>query len=131
MSEPATGTVAGLAGWKAIGGLTGVLAGGAGLAALVVLCMHPPRSRPEWVVGIICTLMASICGGAGVVQWLGLQALTGTYIGLVALFGIVFTCGLPGWFLVRATFRYMDRRTDRDIGEIAAELRRQLGGPSP
>ena len=54
--------------------------------------------------------------------------MTDTYVGLVVLFGVVFACGLPGWFLVRATFRAMDRRSDRDIGEIAAEIRRQVGG---
>ena len=42
------------------------------------------------------------------------------------MLGIVFACGLPAWALVRALFTYLERRKDKDLSELAAELRRQL-----
>lgn len=128
MTEPTTSGAAGIAGWKLIGGAAGVAAGGAGLAAIVVMCMTPPRSPREWAVALITTVLGSVCGGAALVQYLGLHAWTLDYLGLVALLGLVFACGLPAWAIVRWTFTWMERRRDRDIAEIAAELRRQAAG---
>lgn len=46
MSEPISGTAAGVAGWKIIGGLAGMGAIGAGLASFVVMNMTRPKSEP-------------------------------------------------------------------------------------
>ena len=64
--EPtSTGTsAAGLAVWKAMGGIAGMGAIGAGLATLVVMCILRPRTQSEWIVGVISTVVASISGGA-------------------------------------------------------------------
>lgn len=106
-------------------------AGGAGLAAIVVMLMTPPRSKREWAVGLISTVLGSTCGGAFVVQQLSLHLWLESYVGLVALLGLVFACGLPAWAVVRWSFTWMIRRQERDIGEIAQEVRRQIsGGPS-
>jgi hypothetical protein len=128
MTEPTASTAAGLAGWKLIGGAAGVAAGGAGLAAIVVMCMTPPRSPREWAVGLICTVMGSIAGGAAVIQYLGLQAWMHDVVGLVAVLGIVFACGLPGWTVVRWVFNWMDKRRDADIAQVVGEVRQQIGG---
>lgn len=130
MSEPATSGAAGLAGWKLIGGAAGVAAGGAGLAAIVVMCMTPPRSNREWVVALITTVLGSICGGAGLVQHFSLQSWTQDYLGLVALLGMCFACGLPAWASVRWCFNWMEKRRDQDAGEILSELRRAAAGVS-
>ena len=123
MTEPTSSTAAGIAGWKLIGGAAGVAAGGAGLAAIVVMCMTPPRSMREWVVGLITTVLGSICGGAAVVQYLGLHAWAGNYFGMVALVGLVFACGLPGWAMTRWVFNYIAKREGKGADEILAELR--------
>lgn len=128
MSEPASSGAAGIAGWKLIGGAAGAAAIGAGLAAIVVMCMQTPRSAREWAVGLITTVIGSVAGGAAVVQHFSLQAWATTYIGLVALLGLVFACGLPAWAIVRWCFTWMERRRNRDIGEIADEVRRQMKG---
>jgi hypothetical protein len=123
MAEPASSGVAGLAGWKLIGGLATVLAIAATLAAVVVMCMTPPRHAREWVVGIISTILGSIAGGAALVHYLGIQAWTQDYLGLVAVLGLAFVAGLPAWTLVRATFTYLEKQRGKDILEIAKDVK--------
>jgi len=131
MSEPISGSAAAAAGgaaaFKAIGGAAGVAAGASGLAAFVVMLMVRPRTRGEWAVALTCTVVSSLGGGAAVVQHFGLQSWTADYIGLVALFGLVFACGLPGWAIVRWVFNYINRRADAGIDDIYADLRKGMG----
>lgn len=125
MSEPTSSAAGGLAVWKLVGGAAGVAAGGAGLAAVIVMLMTPPRSPREWAVGLISTVMGSICGGAAVIQKFGLQDWLQTYPGLVATMGLAFACGLPAWAIVRWVFTWITRRDGKDIAEIVAEVRGQ------
>ncbi len=100
--------------------------GASGLAALVVMLMMWPRSRREGAVAFITTVVSSIGGGAAVVQHYGLQAWTYDYIGLVALGGLIFACGLPGWAVVRWLFNFIERRRDKDIAEVVGEVRKEI-----
>lgn len=127
MSEPISGGAAGVAGWKLIGGLAGAGAIGAGLATIVVMCITTPRSPREWAVGLISTVMGSIGGGAAVIQHFELQGWAQTPIGLVAMLGLVFSCGLPGWAIVRWLFNYIVERQGAGIDDIAADVRKGLG----
>jgi len=97
MSEPISGTAAGVAGWKIIGGLAGMGAIGGGLATFVVMSMTKPKSDQEWRVALICTLVGSIGGGAALVRYLGIQHWVQDPFGMVAMLAVVFTCGLPAW----------------------------------
>lgn len=126
MTEPATTGVGAALGWKAVGGAAGVAAGGAGLAAVIVMLMTPPRSPREWAVGLISTVLGSICGGAAVVQRWELQSWLTSYTGLVALLGLCFACGLPAWAIVRWSFTWMIRRADKDLGEVIADAKGML-----
>ncbi len=129
MTEPTTTGIGAFAGWKLIGGAAGLAAGGAGLAAVVVMLMTPPRSPREWAVGLISTVVSSIAGGAYVLDKMGLADLSQSGpVGLAVLFGLCFACGLPGWTLVRVIFTSLIKRQDKDIAEIQAEIRRQLEG---
>lgn len=123
MAEPASSAAGGIIGWKLIGGLTTVMAVAAGLAAIVVMCMTPPRHAREWVVGIISTVMGSIGGGSVAIQYLGIQAWANDPLGLVAMLGIVFACGLPAWTLVRATFTYLGKQRGRGIDDIIKDVK--------
>ncbi|NML62285.1 hypothetical protein HHL21_14605 [Massilia sp. RP-1-19] len=126
MSEPISGAAAGAAGWSVIGGLAGAGAIGAGLAAVVVMCAITPRSAKEWAVGVISTVVASIGGGAAVIQHYGLEHWAFTPFGLVAMLGLVFACGLPGWAIVRWLFNYIERRRGADLGEVISDVRGAL-----
>lgn len=119
-------TVAGIAGWKLIGGAAGVAAGGAGLASIVVMCMSRPRTDAEWVVALISTFIGSICGGAGVISYFGLHAWMNNWVGLVAVLGLVFACGLPAWAIVRWTFNYINKHPDSGIDAIARDIKSNL-----
>lgn len=124
MPEPGAGTsAAGILGWKALGGAAGIAAGGAGLAALVVMLMTRPRDQREWAVSLICTVLGSICGGAVVIMHFDLQRWMDSPTGLMAVLGIVFACGLPGWTLVRSAFTWMERRHNKDLGELIQDAR--------
>src|SRR3546814_511085 len=103
--EPTSSTTgAGFVAWKAIGGLAGMGAIGAGLAAIVVMCVMRPRTAAEWAVGLISTVVGSIAGGAAFITYFEIQHWANHPLGLVAMLGIVFACGLPAWALVRWTF---------------------------
>lgn len=126
MSEPISGTAAGVAGWKIIGGLAGMGAIGAGLATFVVMAMTKPKSDQEWRVALICTLVGSIGGGAALVRWLGIQHWAQDPFGMVAMLAIVFTCGLPAWALVRALFIFIDKRKDAGLDQIVKDVKEMV-----
>jgi hypothetical protein len=127
MTEPVSSTAAGVAGWKLIGGAAGAYGIGAALAAVVVLCMTPPRSPREWTVGLISTVIGSIAGGAFVIEHYQLQAFMHTFTGLLSVLGIAFACGLPAWAIVRAVFTYIHKQEGKDIIEMAADAKKQMG----
>jgi hypothetical protein len=126
MSEPISGAAAGVAGWKILGGLAGMGAIGAGLAAVVVMSMTRPTTDREWRVALISTVIGSICGGAAVVQHFGLDAWTQSLIGLVAMLGLVFACGLPAWAIVRWLFNYIAKHQDADIADVVKDVKEAL-----
>lgn len=123
MSEPISSAAGAAAGFKALGGAAGAGAIGAGLAAVVVMCLTTPRSPREWAVGLISTLVGSFGGGASLIMHLQLQAWANTPIGLVALLGVAFTCGLPGWALVRLSFNFIEKRRNADLADVVKEVK--------
>lgn len=125
MSEPVSGAAAGAAGWKVIGGLAGLGAIGAGLASIVVMCITTPRNPREWAVGLISTVIGSVGGGAAVIQYFGLQSWAQTPIGLVAMLGLVFACGLPAWAVVRWLFNGIEARDAKqaDLLDVAKDVK--------
>lgn len=116
-------TVAGIAGWKLIGGAAGVAAGGAGLASIVVMCMSLPRSKGEWASALISTVIGSICGGAAVVSHFGLHVWATNFIGLTAILGLSFACGLPAWAIVRWVFNYINKHEDSSITDVVQDIK--------
>ena len=124
MPEPTSSTsAAGFAAFKAMGGAAGMAAGGAGLAAIIVMLMTPPRTPKEWAVGLISTVVGSVTGGAALITYFNLYHWMETPVGLVAVLGLVFACGLPAWAIVRASFTWLIRRQDKDVGELAQDAR--------
>ncbi|UGV30946.1 hypothetical protein LO767_00015 [Halopseudomonas aestusnigri] len=113
MSEPTTAGLAGIG----LGKLLGVSVG-AILAAVVVMAMTLPKTSREWVVALVCTLLGSVCGGAFIIQWLGLQAWADTVEGLMAFAGVYFTAGLPAWVLVRGAFAWFNGPDGRSLPAI-------------
>ena len=127
MPEPTSSGVAGAAvAYKAFGGAAAAAASGATLAAVVVMLMTPPRNKREWAVGLISTVVSSIGGGAMTVEHFGLHHWAFSTMGLCALGGLIFACGLPGWALVRWTFAFIDNRRDDSIDQVAKDVKEML-----
>lgn len=122
MSEPISGAAGAAAGWKIIGGLAGVGGIAAAIATYVVMMKTKPKDE-EFGPTIACTLVGSLGGGAAAIKYLGIEHWSNEVIGLVGMGSIIFTCGLPAWLLVRAFFKYMEKRKDADLAEIVAEVR--------
>lgn len=122
MAEPSSSGAAGFAAYK----LAVAFGLPAGLAAIVVMLWVQPKSPREWAMAIISTVMSSVCGGAAVVQHYGLNSWGDSYIGLVAMAGIIFACGLPGWVIVRAAFAWLEKRKGKDIAELITDAKESL-----
>ncbi|MDT4863613.1 hypothetical protein FQZ97_983260 [compost metagenome] len=105
MTEPATTAAGGIALYK-----LGAFGFAAAFAAVVVMSLTLPKTVREFVVALICTLMASIGGGAAVIKSFDLITWADDLYGLCALLGLVFACGLPGWVLIRGFFAYAEYR---------------------
>lgn len=122
MAEPSSSGAAGFAAYK----LAVAFGLPAGLAAIVVMLWVQPKSPREWAMALISTVVSSVCGGAAVVQHYGLASWGDSYTGLVALAGIIFACGLPGWVIVRAAFAWLEKRKDKDIAELITDAKESL-----
>jgi len=122
MADPASSGVASAAAFKAVHGASLAAVGGATLAAIVVMLMTPPRDKREWAVGLISTVVASIGGGAAAIEYFGLQHWASTPIGLCAMGGLIFACGLPGWTIVRWVLNFLIHHSDEALDDVAREL---------
>lgn len=122
MAEPSSSGAAGFAAYK----LAVAIGLPAGLAAIVVMLWVQPKSPREWAMALISTVVSSVCGGAAVVQHYGLTSWGDSYNGLVALAGIIFACGLPGWVIVRAVFAWLEKRKGKDIAELLNDAKGSL-----
>lgn len=96
----------------------------AGLVTIVVMCWVQPKSPREWAMALICTVISSLGGGAALIQHHGLNAWADNTIGLIGLGVIIFACGLPGWVLVRAAFAWLDKRSGKDLAELARDAKK-------
>lgn len=127
MAEPTTAAAAGgAAAFKAMGGTVAAAGAATALAAVVVMCMTPPSTKREWASALISTVVSSIAGGGAVVHHFNLMHYMNDYFGVVAIAGIIFSCGLPGWALVRALFKYIEKHKNQSIDEIYRDVKSQL-----
>ena len=118
MTEPSS-AAAGLIVYKV--GAWGIAAG---LAAIVVMSMTPPKDAKEMFVCLVSTVIGSISIGASVINYFNLHPLMDSVIGLMSILGLVFACGLPAWFLVRAWFVFAVNHADKDIKQIFDEIKK-------
>jgi hypothetical protein len=118
MSEPGPLTAAGGIALYKLGAFGFV----AVLAAVVVMAMTLPKTVREFFVAMVCTSVFSLCGGAFVVRWLDIGHWANDDVGMVAIGGVIFVCGLPAWVLVRALFAWSEAKKDRQITEIVDAL---------
>ncbi|MFC5551750.1 hypothetical protein [Massilia aerilata] len=123
MSEPISGAAAAGAavGWKALGGLAGAAGIGAGFASYIVMTMTKPKDDKEFRVSMASTIAGSLLGGAAAIKYFGIEHWSKDIIGLMGQGGVMLTCGLPAWLIIRALFRYIEKRKDAGIDELVAD----------
>lgn len=122
MTEPASTAVGGIALYK-----LGAFGFFAFLAAILVMVMTLPKTPREFVVSMTCTVVSSVCGGAFLVRWLDIGSWVQDDIGMIALCGVIFVCGLPAWVIVRAWFAWSESRKDKALPEMVKEFREGTG----
>lgn len=123
MSEPASTAAAGYVLGKLLGTAIGVA-----LVVVVVMSMTMPTTRREWIVALICTVAASLCGGAALIMWLGIGTWGDSIDGQIALGGFHFAAGLPAWVMVRGWFAYTEASKGRSLLQMIKELREAARG---
>jgi hypothetical protein len=121
MSEPASSAAAGIALYK-----LGAFGFFAVLAGVVVMAMTLPKTVREFCVAMTSTVVFSICGGAFVVRWFELTDWVNDDMGVIAIGGVIFACGLPAWVLVRAWFAFASARKDKTLLELVLEIKSAL-----
>lgn len=126
MSEPISGAAAGVAGWKVLGGLAGASGIGAGVAAYIVMTMTKPKDDKEFRVSMASTIAGSLLGGAAAIKYMGIEGWARDVIGLMGMGGVMLTCGLPAWLIIRALFHYIEKRRDADITEIVKDVKEMI-----
>ncbi|MFW1950592.1 hypothetical protein [Acinetobacter beijerinckii] len=127
MAEPVSSGV-GAAALVKLYGLITILAVAAFLSYLIVVMTREPRSRKEWVISLVTTLVGSIAGGSLVVQRFGLHEWSSNWFGMCALGGIIFCCGLPFWAIVRWTFNYINTHEGSTIIDVFKEVKKEVKG---
>ena len=103
--------------------------GGFSLAAFIVMVMTHPRTTKEWAVALISTLIGSFGGGASAIIYFELYRhfVPGNHfmmtLACLELIGVVFTCGLPGWLLVRLAFNQMEAWKTKTAKEVVQDVK--------
>lgn len=124
MAEPVSTT--GTAAFLKIYGIVIVMLLSVAMIATVVMMTRMPKNPQEWAVGIICTVVSSIAGGSFVIMYLKLHQWVNDLWGVLALGGLFFVCGLPGWFLVRLTANFMHHHESKTIVDLIKYVKHDL-----
>lgn len=96
------------------------------LVYLVVIMTRMPRTRQEWAVGLITTVVSSLAGGSFLIVKFELHLWANDIYGMMALGGFYFVCGLPGWAIVRWVFNFINQRENSNIIDVVREIRDEI-----
>lgn len=101
------------------------------LAMIVVMAMTMPRSKCEFFVALISTVVSSFCGGAFAIQYFELLPVVASatteldaFLFLAKLGGVFFVCGLPGWIVIRGYFVWTESRKDKGIDALITDAKK-------
>lgn len=138
MSEPASSAAGGVILGKAIGGLLAIGIVASALGFLVML----PKTPKEAITRILATMAGSALGGpvlcvALYSKWpelftaatklagdIGIEPWAGIFMVAAPVCAMA---GLPAWWILGAAVLWLDRRKGKDLGELAADARADVG----
>lgn len=138
MTEPASSTAGGVALWKLCAAVLGIGVVGGGLSMLFLW----PKTLREAFARLVATIAGSFTLGVGltVLAYLKFPEWFDASIRLLMLIGMserfadlagpflmaapfLFIGGLPFWWLLGWFFRLLDKNKDKDLMEVAKELK--------
>lgn len=97
------------------------------VAAALMFAVLWPRTAREGVARIACTIAGSMLGGETLLAVVRASA-TWYPQGMEAAMLVYVSAGLPAWWLLGGVARWLDKRRDKDIGEMASDARRGITG---
>ncbi len=113
------GKAAGIMAGKA----AGIMGAGGIVASILVMIFTEPKNKKETATALLCTAISCSTVGSGVIKYFGLQAWGDDFYGAMALGGIYFAAGVPGWTLVRWAFNYLEKNKDKGLDEVINDFR--------
>lgn len=138
MSEPASSAAGGLAAWKIGASILGIGVVASALGFMVLL----PKTPREAALRALATMIGSALAGPFLVaavysKWpevFGAGVKLADTAGLEPWFGffmvgapLLAIAGLPFWWILGASVLWFDKRRGKDLGELAADARADVG----
>lgn len=139
MTEPtSTSAAGGIALWKLGAAILGIGIVTSALGFLVLM----PRTPKEAAVRVVATMIGSalfgplivfgaytqmpwiFAGATAIAAAIGMEPWIGT---LAASAPLLAMGGLPCWWIIGAALLWLERRRGRDLGELAADARADIG----
>lgn len=113
------------------------------VAAAMGFLILPPKTHKEFVARLVVTIIFSALFGpllyfwfvstgigsavvATAVQEIAGSGLTAAYVKLMLSAPFLVIGGLPGWWLLGGLVRWLDRRKDKDLGELYADAKKDF-----
>lgn len=108
------------------------------LAAALGFLVLPPRTRAELMARLVVTIGCSAIFGPLLFFWflsefpevltetMRLAAFEEMYIWLMLSAPFLVLGGLPGWWVLGAALRWIDKRRGKDLGEIVSDARKDF-----
>jgi hypothetical protein len=142
VTEPTSSAAGGWALGKAIGGVLAIGIVASALGFLVML----PKTPKEAMARILATMAGSALGGPLLVaavysRWpeifaagaelavrMGMEGWMGTFMVAAPLLAMA---GLPCWWILGAAVLWFEKRKGKDLGELAADARADVGKVLP
>ncbi|WP_286962845.1 hypothetical protein [Cupriavidus sp. UBA2534] len=142
-AEPISGSAAGVAAGSAIAKYFGLQLGAGAVAAALGFLVLWPKTAKEGFARLVSSIIASMVFGPALVAFVysrypdifaSARALA-VAAGVNPQFGILYACapllviaGLPAWWILGAVLRWFDKRRDKDIVEMAEDVKDAVAG---
>jgi len=111
------------------------------IAAALGFLILPPKTHKEFVARLVVTIICSALFGPWLYFWAAstgigsavtalavseMTELAPAYVKMMLSTPCLVLGGLPGWWLLGALVRWLDKRKDKDIGELYTDAKKDF-----
>ncbi len=108
-------------------GKTAFIIGGGFTGALVILMTFmQPKTRAELGAALSATAACCLAGGSTIVTYFGLGEWLLQPFGDIALGGVYFAAGVPGWAFMRALFLLLEKIKNTPLDDVVRDAKDKL-----